>query len=114
MYDSLSRPVSDGITMGASSTFDSLMMSMGTPKVGTSSSTRLQPQLTSSSRGLTPALGTAREVSGMFVGVMKSLEELRQDMTKRIDRSQERAQKGHHSLSDELVDAKSQARSDQA
>ena len=35
-------------------------------------------------------------------------------MTKRIDRVQERSQQGHHSLSDELVDAKSQARSDQA
>ena len=37
------RPMSDGITMGASSTFDRLMMSMGNQKGGASSSTRLQP-----------------------------------------------------------------------
>ena len=36
------RPMSDGITMGASSTFDRLMMSMGQQKGGASSSTRLQ------------------------------------------------------------------------
>ena len=48
------RPMSDGITMGASSTFDRLMTSMSKQKGGASSSTRLQPQLTSSSLGLTP------------------------------------------------------------
>ena len=40
------RPMSDGITMGASSTFDRLMTSMSKQKGGASSSTRLQPQLT--------------------------------------------------------------------
>ena len=70
--------------MGASSTFDRLMMSMGTHKSGASSSTRLQPQLTSSSLGLTPVLGTASDVSDMVAGVMTRLEELRHGMTKRI------------------------------
>ena len=51
------RPMSDGITMGASSTFDRLMTLMSKQKGGASSSTRLQPQLTSSSLGLTPPLG---------------------------------------------------------
>ena len=40
---SMTRPMSDGITMGASSTFDRLMMSMGKQKGGASSSTRLLP-----------------------------------------------------------------------
>ena len=70
--------------MGASSTFDRLMMSMGTYKSGASTSTRLQPQLTSSSIGLTPVLGTASDVSDMVAGVMTSLKELRHAMTKRI------------------------------
>ena len=77
--------MSDGITMGASSTFDRLMMSRGTQKGGASSSTRLQPQLTSSSLGLNPVLGTASDVRGMFANVRTGLEELRQDMTKRIE-----------------------------
>ena len=51
------RPMSDWITVVVSSTFDRLMMSMGKQKGGASSSTRLQPQLTSSSLGLTPAMG---------------------------------------------------------
>ena len=50
------RPMSDGIRMGASSKFDRLMISMGKQKGGASSS-RLQPQLISSSLGLTPSLG---------------------------------------------------------
>ena len=37
------RPMSDEITMGASSTFDRLMILMGKQKGGASSSTRLQP-----------------------------------------------------------------------
>ena len=49
LSDSPTRPMSDGILMGASSTYDRLMMSMGTQKNGASSSTRLQPQLTSPS-----------------------------------------------------------------
>ena len=40
------RPMSDGITLGVSSTFDRLMTSMGKQKGGAASSTRLQPQLT--------------------------------------------------------------------
>ena len=45
--NSPSRPMPDGKTVEASSTFDRLMMSMGTQEGGASSSTRLQPQLTS-------------------------------------------------------------------
>ena len=77
------RPMSDGITMGASSTFDRLMMSMGKQKGGASSSTRLQPQMTSSSLGLTTPLGAAGDISDMFAGVMTLLDELRRDMTKK-------------------------------
>ena len=106
--------MTDGITMGASWTFNRLMMLMGTQKGGASSSTRLQPQLTSSSLGLTPVLGMASYVSDMFAGIMTGIEELRQDMTKRIDRVEERAQQGHERLRDELTDAKTQARSNQA
>ena len=69
--------MSDGITMGASSKFDGLMMSMGTQKGAASSITRLQPQLNSSSLGRTPVLGTAGDLSDMFAGVMTGLEELR-------------------------------------
>ena len=57
------RPLSDGITVGASSSYDKL-------KGGASSSTRLQPQLTSSSLGLTTVLGTASDLNYMFDGVM--------------------------------------------
>ena len=46
------RTMSDGMTVGVSSTFDRLMMSMDKQKGGASSSTRLQQQLTSSSLGL--------------------------------------------------------------
>ena len=105
------RPMSDGIAMGASSTFDRLMMSMGRQKGGASSSTRLQPQLTSSSLGLTPTLG---DISDMFVGLMTGLDELRRDMTKRIDQDDERAHQGRENLRDELTHVKSQARVDQA
>ena len=85
MSNSPSRPMSDAITMETSSLFDRLMRSVGTQKGGASSSTRLQPQLTSSSLGFTPVLGTASDVSGMFANVMTGLEELRQDMTENID-----------------------------
>ena len=100
--------------MGASSTYDRLMMSMGTQKGGASSSTRLQPQLTSWSLGLTPVLGTAGDLSDMFAGVMTGLEELRHDRTERTDRVEKRAQKGQERLTDELMDAKSQRKRDQA
>ena len=53
LSNSPTRPMSDGITVRVSSTFDKLMISMGTQKGGASSSTRLQPQLTSSSLGVT-------------------------------------------------------------
>ena len=95
-------------------TYDRLMMSMGTQKGGASSSTRLQPQLTSSSLGHTPMLGRASDMSDMFAGVMTGLEELRRDMTKKIDRVDERAQQGQEKLRNELTDVKSQARTDQA
>ena len=108
------RPMSDGITMGASSTFDRLMTSMHKQKGGASSSTRLQPQLTSSSLGLTPPLGATGDISDMFAGVMNGLDELRRDMTKRIDQFDERAHHGRENLRDELTQVKSQARFDQA
>ena len=108
------RPMSDGITMGASSTFDRLMTSMHKQKDGASSSTRLPPQLTSSSLGLSPSLGAAGDISDMFAGVMNGLDELRRDMTKKIDQVDERAHHGRESLKDELTHVKSQARFDQA
>ena len=109
------RPMSDGITTGASSTFDRLIMSMGKQKGGASSSTRLQPQLTSSSLELNPTLGAAGDISDMFAGVMTGLDELRRDMTKRIDQVDERAHQGRENLRDELTHVKSQqARVDQA
>ena len=108
------RPMSDGITMGASSTFDRLMTSMSKQKGGASSSTRLQPQLTSSSLGLTPSFGATGDISDMFAGVMNGLDELRRDMTKRTDQVDERAHKGQENLRDELTHVKSQARVDQA
>ena len=108
------RPMSDGITMGASSTFDRLMTSMSKQKGGASSSTRLQPQLTSSTLGLTPSFGATGDISDMFAGVMNGLDELRRDMTKRIDQVDERAHKGQENLRDELTHVKSQARVDQA
>ena len=104
-------PMSDGITMGASSTFDRLMTSMSKQKGGASTSTRLQPQLTSSSLGLTPPLGATGDISDMFAGVMNGLDELRRDMTKRID---QRAHQGRENLRDELTHVKSQTRVDQA
>ena len=108
------RLMSDGITVGAPSTFDRLMMLMGKQRGVASSSTRLQPQLTSSSLGLTPALGAAGDISDMFAGVMTGLEELRRDMTKRIYRVEERAHQGQEKFRDELTHVKSQARVDQA
>ena len=108
------RPMSDGIAMGASSTFDRLMTSMSKQKGGASSSTRLQPQLTSSSLRLTPSFGATGDISDMFAGVMNGLDELRRDMTKRIDQVDERGHQGRDNLRDELTHAKSQARVDQA
>ena len=94
LSDLSTRPKLDGITMGASSKDDRLVISIGTQKGGASSSTRLQPQLTLSSLGLTPGPGTASDLSHMFARVKTGLEELRHDMTKRMDRAEERAQKG--------------------
>ena len=108
------RPISDGITMGASSTFDRLMTSMSKQKGGASSSTRLQPQLTSSSLGLTPSFGATGDINDMFAGVMNGLDELRRDMTKIIDQVDERAHKSQENLREELTHVKSQARVDQA
>ena len=50
----------------------------------------------------------------MFAGVMNGQDELRRDMTKRIDQVDERAHKGQENLRDELTHVKSQARVDQA
>ena len=108
------RPMSDGITLGVSSTFDRLITSMGKQKGGASSSTRLQPQVTTFSLGLTPPLGAAGDISDLFAGVMTGLDELRRDMTKRIDQVDERAHQGRENLRDELAHVKSQARVDQA
>ena len=55
----------------------------------------------------------ASDVKGMFADVMTFLEELRKDMTKRIERVEERAQQGHERLREELADAKSLAQCDQ-
>ena len=98
------RPMSDGITIGASSTFDRLMTSMSKQKGGASSS----------SLGLTPSFGATGDISDMFAGVMNGLDELRRDMTKRIDQVDERAHQGRENLRDEQTHAKSQARVDQA
>ena len=54
-------------------------------------------------------LGTASDMSGMFANVMTSPEELRQDMTKRIDRVEGRAQQGHEGLGDDLADRRDTA-----
>ena len=54
-------------------------------------------------------------MSDNFAAVLTGLlEELRHDMTERMDRVEERAQKGHERMRDELTDVKSQAGSDQA
>ena len=107
-------PMSYGITMGTSSTFGRLTTSMSEQKGDASSSTRLQPQLTSSSLGLTPPLGATGDISDIFAGVMNGLDELRRDMTKTIDQVDERAHQGRENLRDELTHVKSQARVDQA
>ena len=109
LSNSPTRPMSDGITVGVSSTFDRLMRSTGTQNGSASSSTRLQPQLTSSSLGLTPVSGAAGEMSDMFAGVMTSLEEMRRDMTKKTDRVEERAHQSQEKLRDELTNVRSQA-----
>ena len=114
LSESPTKPMSDGITIGASWTYDRLIMSMGTQKGGALLSTRLKPQLTTSSLGLTPMLGTASEMSVMFAGVMTGLEELRWDMTKKIDRVEKKAQPGEEKLRIELTDVKSQANTAQA
>ena len=89
-------------------------MSIGEQKGGMSSNTRLQAQLMSSSLGLNTVLGTARDVRGIFTIVMTGLEELQQDMTKIVDRVEERARQDHERLRDELKDAKLRVKSDQA
>ena len=90
------------------------MTSMSKQKGGASSSTRLQPLLTSSSLGLTPPLGATGDISDMIAGVMIGLDDLRRDMTKRMDQVDERAHQGRENLRDELTHVKSQARVDQA
>ena len=89
-------------------------MSMGTQKGGASSITRLQPQLTSSSLGLTLMLGSASDMIDMFAGVMTGLKELRRKMTKKIYRVEKRAQQGQAKLRNAPTDVESQARTDQA
>ena len=70
--------------------------------------------MTPSSLGLTPSFGATGDISDMFAGVINGLDELRRDMTKRIDQVDERAHQGRENLRDELTHAKSQARVDQA
>ena len=102
LSNSPTRPMSDGggchCAVGVSSTFDRLMMSMGTQKGGASSDTRLQLQLTSSSLGLTLVSGAAGDISYMFAGLMTGLKKLRRDMTKRLDRVEERAHQGQKKI----------------
>ena len=50
----------------------------------------------------------------MFANVIADLDDLRQDMTKRTDRIDERALYGQEKLREELADAKLQAKCDQA
>ena len=71
---------------------------------------RHQPQLNSSSLGLTPVLGTAGDKGDIFAGVMTGLDEPPQDMTRRIDRVEKKAQNGQERLREKLTDVKSQAR----
>ena len=61
-----------------------------------------------------PVIWATGDISDMFAGVMNGLDELRRDMTKRIDQVDERAHKGQENLRDELTHVKSQARFDQA
>ena len=75
------RPMSDGITVGASSTFERLMMSKGRRVIEYQAATAVDLIFS----GSTPALGAAGDISDMFAGVMTCLEELRHDMTKKID-----------------------------
>ena len=96
--------------MGTSSTFDKLMMSMGTQRGGALSNTRLQP---SSSLVLAPLLGSASDVRGIFADSTTGLEEMRQDKTKKIERVDERAQQGHERVMDKLANTKSKAECDQ-
>ena len=114
LFTSLTRPVSDGMTLGVSSTFDRLMASMGKQKGDASSSTRLQPQSTSPSLGLTPTSVAAGDISDTFASVLTGLEELRRDMMKRMDRVEEIAHQGQEILRDDLTHMKSQARNNQA
>ena len=78
-------------------------MSMGTQKGGELSITMLQAQLTSSFLGLTPVKDWAGDLADMLANVMTGLEELRRDMTKIIDRVEEKAEQGHEKLRDELA-----------
>ena len=82
-------------------------MSLCTQKGVASPSTRLQPQLPSSSLGLSALLSSAIDVRGLCADVMTGLKELRQDMKKKIDRLEEKARKGREKLRDDLADAKS-------
>ena len=86
---------------------------MGSQGAGASSSTRLQPQLTSSSLGVMPVLDSDGDVRGMFANVITGFEELRRDMTKRISRVEEKAQQRLEKLRDELANAVSQAKCNQ-
>ena len=54
-------------------------------------------------------LGSASDVRGLFADVMTLLEELQQDLTKRFNRVEEKAQQGDERLRGELEDAKSQS-----
>ena len=59
-------------------------------------------------------LGTISDASGIVASAMTGLEELRQDVTERFEREEERAQQGHQLLKDELAGANLQARRDEA
>ena len=79
---------------------------------GVSTITRLQHEMMPPTLGLTSELGPACEINGMFADVMARLPELRQEMTKRLDKVNEIVQYDHGKLKDELADKRSRANYD--
>ena len=59
-------------------------------------------------------MGTAGDVRGIFANVRTGLENNCKASEKKNDRVEQRAQRGHERLRDELADVKSQAKSDQS
>ena len=97
-------PLSDGLTMGASSTSDRLMMSMDTQRGGASSSTRLQPRLASSSLDLIVGLGQRCESHVCRYSDRSWRTEAWHGRKNRPRRWE--TQQGHEKLRNDLADAK--------